>query len=36
MDRTIISIEVKDHGSKKATIIVKGERNNLYRKSKFK
>lgn len=28
MNRTIISIEVQDHGGKEATIIVKGERNN--------
>lgn len=28
MNRTIISIEVQDYGSKEATIIVKGERNN--------
>ena len=28
MNKTIISIEVQDHGSKEATIIVRGERNN--------
>lgn len=28
MNRTIISIEVQDHGGKEANIIVKGERNN--------
>lgn len=28
MNRTIISIEVQDHGGKEATIIVRGERNN--------
>lgn len=28
MNRTIISIEVQDHGDKEATIIVRGERNN--------
>lgn len=28
MNRTIISIEVQDHGGTEATIIVKGERNN--------
>lgn len=28
MNRTIISIELQDHGAKEATIIVKGERNN--------
>ena len=28
MNRTIIAIEVQDHGGKEATIIVKGERNN--------
>lgn len=28
MNRTIISIELQDNGSKEATIIVKGERNN--------
>lgn len=29
MNRTIISIEVQDSGDKEATIIVRGERNNL-------
>ena len=28
MNRTIISIEVQDHGDKEATIIVRGERNS--------
>ena len=28
MNKTIISIEVQDYGDKKATIIVRGERNN--------
>lgn len=28
MNRTIISIEVQDHGGKEANIIVRGERNN--------
>ena len=28
MNRTIISIEVQDHGGKEAKIIVRGERNN--------
>ncbi len=28
MNKTIISIEVQDHGDKEATIIVRGERNN--------
>lgn len=28
MDKTIISIEVQDHGGKEANIIVRGERNN--------
>ncbi|MGP1624288.1 hypothetical protein [Bacteroides heparinolyticus] len=28
MNRTIISIEVQDHGGKDANIIVRGERNN--------
>lgn len=28
MNRTIISIEIQDHGGKEANIIVRGERNN--------
>ena len=28
MNKTIISIEVQDHGGKEANIIVRGERNN--------
>ncbi|WP_314819726.1 hypothetical protein [Alloprevotella tannerae] len=28
MNRTIISIEVQDHGGKEANMIVRGERNN--------